>query len=108
MTLSFEVRLKGGIKYDDTAKVWVTYAPDLKLYSQGETEIQAKIALEDAVRSFICVAHRNGVLEKCLKTVGFSDNKEEYINIKEEKILEENNFKDIFDIYNSLPLLACA
>ncbi len=113
MNIIFEAKLKAGIKYDKDVEVYVTYAPALRVYSQGETAIQAKSALKDAVQSFLIVAYSNGVLEKCLKNVGFAIiadprstlcESEEYISFKEEEILEEKQFDDIFEIPASLPL----
>lgn len=113
MNLIFEARLIAGIKYDKDVEMHVTYAPALRLYSQGETVIQAKSALKDAIQSFLIVAYTNGVLEKCLKNVGFSivadprippGENEEYISFKEEEILEEKEFDDIFEVPASLPL----
>lgn len=99
MTITFKAKLKAGIKYDDVAKVYVTYAPSLGIYSQGVNKIQAKVALEDAVASFISVAHQNGVLDKILKSVELC--KEEEITI-EEKILENKSFQDIFEFPASI------
>ncbi|MBA7557525.1 hypothetical protein ES705_50285 [subsurface metagenome] len=105
MNINFEARLKAGIKYDKDVEAYVTYAPALRLYSQGETVIQAKSALKDAIQSFLIVAYSNGVLEKCLKNVGFSiitDPRStlcengEYISFEEEEILEEKKNSRIF------------
>jgi len=113
MKLNFEARLIAGIKYDKDVEVYVTYAPALRLYSQGETEIQAKSAIKDAIQSFLIVAYTNGVLEKCLKNVGFSIvadprstlcESEEYISFEEKEILEDKEFEDIFEVPASLPL----
>lgn len=113
MKITFKARLKAGIKYDKEAEVYIAYTPALRLYSQGETPRQAKMAIKDAVGSFLIVSYTRGVLEKCLKSAGFSAEDhtkaglsadEEYIRIKEEAILKENKFKDIFDVPASLPL----
>ena len=104
MTIIFKARLKAGIKYDEDAKVYITYSPALGIYSQGENAIQAKLALEDAVESFFSVAYKKGVLERLLKNVEFSS-KDEFVSV-EEKILEKNHFQDIFDFRAYLPLVA--
>ena len=116
MTIKIEVRLKAGIKHDEQAQVWITFAPALGIYSQGENIIQAKIAPEDAIQSFLLVACKNQVLEKCLRHAGFSvvDPSSarpcaptgEYIEIREARILEEKKFSDIFDIPASIALSA--
>ena len=95
MTIKFTARLKAGIKHDRDAEVYVTYAPSLGLYSQGTNIIQAKRALEDAVSSFLIVAHRNNVLDTLLKNVDLCKEEEEFIKV--EKILEEKKFDDIFE-----------
>ncbi len=116
MRITFEAKLKAGIKHDKDANVYVTYVPALKLYSQGETELQAKTALNDAVASFLLVAYENKLLEKCLHIVGFKnsegeekseqkEDQEDYINITEEMILEKNNFEDVFEVPAYLPPL---
>lgn len=112
--IKFEAKLTAGIKYDDATKVFVTFAPALNLYSQGETELQAKHALRDAVQSFLHVAYKNNVLEKCLQLDGFTKESAgkpeevcvdagEFINV-EEMILEKNKFSDVFEIPAFLPL----
>lgn len=116
MLIKFEAKLTAGIKFDEGSKVFVTFAPALNLYSQGETELQAKHALRDAVQSFLSVAYKNKVLDRCLKLDGFKKDAEgenqgifqeatEYINV-EEMILERNKFRDVFEIPASLPLEA--
>lgn len=113
MRIKIEAKFRAGIKYDKEAEVYVTYAPALRVSSQGENLIQAKVALKDAVESFLIVAYEKGVLEKCLKNVGFaidtcpihkSIKSEEYIEIAEETILVEKQFEDIFDVPVTLPL----
>lgn len=95
MTIKFKAKLKAGIKYDGMAGVYVTYAPSLGIYSQGTSVIQAKRALEDAVSSFLLVAHKHGVLDRLLKSTDLCE-EEEYIKIQEQ-ILEEKAFDDMFD-----------
>lgn len=114
--IKFEAKLKAGIKYDEQANVHIAYAPAIELFSQGETELQAKNALTDAIQSFLLVAYRNNLLEKCLNIAGLfaktcttgkqiGDN-EEYINVTEEAILEEHKYQDVFEVPASLDLAA--
>lgn len=49
---------------DNQAKVYVSHAPALNVYSQGRTEHEAVLALEQAVRSYIIAVHRRGYLER--------------------------------------------
>lgn len=67
-----KVDMLAGIKYDEEAKVFVTYTPTFNLFSQGTTEERAKAALRDAVTSFLTVAHRKGILIACLEEQGIS------------------------------------
>jgi predicted RNase H-like HicB family nuclease len=107
MRINIEARFKAGIKFDEEAKVHVTFAPALGIYSQGETVIQAKAALEDAVRSFLCVAYNNRVLDECLQMSGFSVESPgcgsavagpgEYVRISDDRVLEDEKFVDMFD-----------
>ena len=115
MKIKIETKLMAGIKFDKEADIYVSYAPALRVYAQGDNKKQAKVALQDAVDSFLIVAYENGVLEKCLKNVGFVIDTnpmhnpkigEEYIEIAEETILEEKEFKHIFEIPAVLPLAA--
>jgi hypothetical protein len=104
MNITIKAKLMAGIKYDADAKVYVTYVPALGIYSQGENIIQAKFALDDAVKSFFTIAHKKGVLHTLLEKAKLST-KREYITV-EEKILEKNNFEDIFPISTNVPLIA--
>jgi len=61
------------IKYDEEVKMYISYVSDLDLYSQGETKAQAKLAIEDAIQSFLFVAYKRGVLNKCLEDSGYRD-----------------------------------
>ncbi len=115
--ITVNAKLKAGIKFDEEANVYVGYTPALGVYSQAKNEERAKLALEDAVHSFLLVAHKNGLLEKCLRNTGFVaapgslkelKGAEQYIAITEETILEEKQFKNIFDIPASLPLATVA
>ena len=104
MTITIKAQLIAGIKHDENANVFVTYVPALGIYSQGENMIQAKLALNDAVESFFRVSHDKGVLHTLLESANFFT-KSEYVTV-EEKILEENNFQDIFPISTHVPLVA--
>ena len=104
MTIEFKAKLKAGMFYDKNAEVYVTYAPALGIYSQGETKKEAKAALTDAVESFLVVSYRKGVLAESLKSADFCDG-EEYVNI-EEKILKKQKFQDIFNVPACLSLVA--
>ena len=113
--ITFTARYKAGLKYDKRAKVYVSYAPALEIYSQGKTKARAKQALESAVTLFLSVAYQKGVLGDTLKAAGFSQGhgkpdlkaQQEYIHVLEEKmeeVLERKKFPNIFELLTSLPL----
>ncbi len=113
--ITFRASLKAGLKYDKRAKVYVSYAPGLEIYSQGKSKARAKRALESAITLFLTVAYQKGVLGDMLKTAGFSQghgelalkSEQDYIHVLEERmeeILEQKNFPNIFDIPTLLPL----
>ncbi len=102
MTIEFKARLKAGMFYDKNAGVYVTYAPALGIYSQGETKREAKAALKDAVESFLLVSHKKGILSELLRSADFCDG-EEYVSV-DENILKERKFMDIFSIPACLSL----
>ena len=59
-------KLKSEIKFDKEAGVFVAYSPKYQIFSQGKTIERAKLALEDAVESFLMVANKYNLLGKCL------------------------------------------
>ena len=56
-----EVRFRGTIKYDKEANVYVAHTPELNIFSQGETVLQARQALEDAIESVFIVSRTHSV-----------------------------------------------
>lgn len=66
METTIDVNLKAEIKFDEEADIYVAHTPIFDIYSQGESVDSAKLALEDAVNSFLMVAYENGLLGKCL------------------------------------------
>ena len=55
------------IKYDKDINIYVAQDPHLKVFSQGYTEESARANLEDAVRGFLFVAYKHGLLERLLR-----------------------------------------
>lgn len=116
MQIKFEATLKAGIKHDSQANVYVTYAPALKVFSQGESKIQAKTALTDAVQMFLRVAYEKGELERVLHRIyqyaGVVPDGRHIESVRatgdvvEENVLEELNYDDIFDVDTSLQFAA--
>ncbi len=54
----FQPRIRGEVTFDEQAKVFVTYIPALGIYSQAESEAQAKTALRDAVEGWFTTHHK--------------------------------------------------
>lgn len=109
---TFVANVTAGIKYDREAKVWVGYAPALKVYSQAKTRARARKAIASAVNLFLRVAYKKGVLERVLTEAGFTPVEpgtaapaaRERIKIIEQKILKQEKFKDVFRVPAKLSL----
>ena len=43
--ITFEAKIKAGIKHDEAINIYVAFAPALNLYSQGETAEEAQNAI---------------------------------------------------------------
>lgn len=71
MRMRFECKLTAATRYDDGAGVHVAWCPALDIFTQGETEAQAKLALEDAIAMYLKHCYRRGILESLLQGRGF-------------------------------------
>ncbi|MFI5338760.1 MAG: hypothetical protein ACHQ7N_02850 [Candidatus Methylomirabilales bacterium] len=99
------------MRYDERAKVYVAYAPSLNIYSQATTEEHARRALEGAIMLFLGVARNGrgfaGVLAMARLTKdprkNGADREDDRIHAMEEEILEQQNFRCIFDVPTSFP-----
>ena len=67
--LVLDFRILIGVRYDDDAKVFVSYSPAFELYSQGQTETRAMEAMKDAINGYIAVALKKHVLADVLNDV---------------------------------------
>jgi hypothetical protein len=102
--VTLTAQVKAGIKFDDQAKVYVTWAPALQLYSQGRTKARARRAMLSALQMYLGIAYEKGVLDQVLRTTGLApvpassqpSKDSEYISIEEEEILEREHF-DVFE-----------
>jgi predicted RNase H-like HicB family nuclease len=54
------------VRYDADAEVYVSYCAALNIYSQGETEDEARAALNSAIMFFLKYCHDHGTLNKVL------------------------------------------
>jgi predicted RNase H-like HicB family nuclease len=71
MKIQITAQLDVGVRWDEQARVFVTYAPALELYSQGPTEEEAFRAIESAMRLYLIAAHGTNKLDDVLKRGGF-------------------------------------
>lgn len=58
MTVIQEIKNSSTYRWDEEAKAFVVYYPELNIYTQGETEERARDAIVDAVFSFLLVSYR--------------------------------------------------
>ena len=97
--ITFNTQLCAGIKWDEQARVYVTWAPSLQVLSQGKSKTEAKRALTDAVGLLLTTAYDMDILETVLKGAGLQPaspatsiaDLEEYVSVQEE-ILEQEEF----------------
>lgn len=120
MKFRIDCKLSAGMKFDDAAGVHVAWCPALDVYSQGESENEAKAAIESAVLMYIKNCVRRGVLESVLKERGFSvsdrprktetGDSGEYISVvpEKEEAVTLGSFGNLFDIAVPLELMQLA
>jgi predicted RNase H-like HicB family nuclease len=73
MVLQIQVNLSGAIRRDPDVGVFVSYCPALKLYSQGEDELQALEALKSAVGLYLTTCFMRGQWDAALREAGFTE-----------------------------------
>lgn len=61
--INVNLDLDAEIKFDDNANIFVAYTSFFDIFSQGKSINDAKLALEDAVNSFLIIAHKNKFLQ---------------------------------------------
>ena len=83
MGIRIVTRLDVGIRFDAQAHVFVSYAPALKIYSQGPTEEEALRAIESAIRLYLSTAYGANKLKGFAVSSGIGPNSptEHYIEI---------------------------
>lgn len=108
--ITISLKLRAGVRFDKEADIWVAYTPALGIFIQGKDPESAKSVLEDAVQSYLLLAYKNGLLEKCLDTTPFrrseesveelkESGNEEYISISEERIPEKSVYMNIMNTF---------
>jgi predicted RNase H-like HicB family nuclease len=59
------------VRWDDDAKVYVSWTPGLDVYSQGTTQEEALKALDSAVSMFVRRCHEKGILDDTMLNAGY-------------------------------------
>ena len=72
MTLEIIVNVKGAVRHDNDADVFVGYCPALCIYSQGDSIEEASEALKSAVTLYLSTCYQRGQLDHALRVAGFS------------------------------------
>lgn len=71
MELEISFNLSVGTRFDEAASVYVGWCPALNVRSQGETEQEARVALEDALFLFLKHSYSRNILDDTLNANGF-------------------------------------
>jgi predicted RNase H-like HicB family nuclease len=75
------------VRWDEAAGVYVSYAPALDIYSQGETPEHATRAIEGAMRMYLITALEEEKIGRVLKrfaevvATGIGPESHQYINV---------------------------
>lgn len=67
MKIRIEARLNVWVRWDDMAKVFVSCAPALDIYSQAATEQEALRAIESAMRLYLITAIESNKIDGVLQ-----------------------------------------
>jgi len=84
MGIRIVARLDVGVRFDAQAQVFVSFAPALRIYSQGPTEEEALRAIESAIRLYLSTAYGANKLSGFAVSSGIgpnSPNEQRYIEI---------------------------
>jgi predicted RNase H-like HicB family nuclease len=111
MVLQIQVNLSGAIRHDEDAGVFVSYCPALKLYSQGESEVQAMEALKSAVGLFLTTCFERNQLDAALRDAGFNQTSAVGLMPVEKRMgewieIREAKFDDAFEFTVPINLIA--
>lgn len=108
MVLKLTASLKGAVRWDDQAKVFLSFCPALNIYSQGLSEDEAREALESTMRLYIETCIERGILEQILRRAGFNKSSEKAVprqQLYDEYIMVER-FDRVFDMDIPIHLIA--
>jgi predicted RNase H-like HicB family nuclease len=70
-SVQMNFNLRGLVRHDDEASVFVSQCPALGIYSQGETIAEAREAINSAVAMYLATAYEFDRLDQVLRRAGF-------------------------------------
>lgn len=100
--LDVTINFAAAYRYDDAAKVYVSYCPTLKMYSQGHTRERALSALGSAVSLFLKACFDRGIWDSTLRELGFT-HAEQFATFSPDDI--ENQFSSIKPHFKEITIL---
>lgn len=111
-TVNISFSLLCTIKQDGEHR-WVAGCPKLDLFSQGETEAEAKSCLKEAIELWVEDCLERGTLDTALREVGFEKVHPEAIRPSDEHILigptqEGDHSVGTFPVHLSIPAYQAA
>ncbi len=87
MQIRIEAQLSVRVRWDEAVGIYVSYAPALDIYSQGETQDHAIRAIEGAMRMYLITALEDDKIGRVLKrfgeavATGIGPEPRQYINV---------------------------
>lgn len=112
MQFRLVAQLRGFIRHDTDAHVHVSYCPALNIFSQGESEDQARRAIGSAVSLFLQSCYERGQLDRALREAGFRASSRtgivpvKSLGLDQEWIAVEERYEEVFDFDVPLHLIA--
>ena len=112
MQLRLVAQLRGVIRRDKDANVFVSYCPALNIFSQGKSDDQAQQALGSAVGLFLHSCYERGQLDQALRDAGFSKSSRtgivpvKSLDQNQEWIAIEKRYDEVFNFDVPLHLIA--
>jgi predicted RNase H-like HicB family nuclease len=107
--MKIEINLRAAVGFDSQAGVWVSWCPALDIYSQGESKSEARLALNEALTSYVKYCYKSQILDNVLVKRGFqvspdsqvATDGDEYIDVQK---LDHGQFSHTFDLTVQVPL----
>ena len=112
MQFRLVAQLRGVIRRDEDASVFVSYCPALNIFSQGESEDEARRAIGSAVGLFLDACYERGQLDRALREAGFSKSSRtgvvpvKSLGLDQEWIAVQERYDEVFDFDVPLHLIA--